>query len=205
MSHPIRIVFASGNAGKAREIRAMFKDLFGDKVELVLQADLGIVGAEETGATFVENALLKARHAAAESGMPALADDSGIEVDALNGAPGVRSARYAGANASDRDNVDKLLQDMAAVPVQERMARFCCVLAYVRDGEDSAPLIADGYWEGSIAASPVGAGGFGYDPIFIDAVSELTAANLAPNVKNALSHRGKALAKLREQLRSAVL
>ena len=193
-----KFVLASGNAGKAREISAVL----GDAVELVLQAELGIEPAEETGTTFTENALLKARHAAAASGLPALADDSGIEVDALDGAPGVYSARYAGPDASDRDNVSKLLREMDGE--QQRAARFRCVLALVRSADDPEPLLAEGRWEGSIAAAPAGAGGFGYDPVFVDAESGLTAAELTPAQKNARSHRGKALVALQRLLTDAL-
>jgi XTP/dITP diphosphohydrolase len=205
MNEAKRIVFASGNAGKAREIRALFDELFGASVELLLQGDLGITEVEETGRTFAENALLKARHAAEFSGLPALADDSGIEVDALAGAPGVRSARFAGATASDQDNLRKLLHDLQGVPVERRSARFRCVLAYVRSADDPVPLMADGSWEGSIALLPSGSDGFGYDPVFIDGGSGLSAAELTPAMKNATSHRGRALQKLREGLHAAGL
>jgi XTP/dITP diphosphohydrolase len=200
MKVPERIVFASGNAGKAREIRALLQSIYGAQIDLILQSELGIASIEETGATFRENALLKARHAAAVSGLPALGDDSGIEVDALNGAPGVRSARFAGPDASDQDNVAKLLGDMQTVPDSRRTARFRCVLAYVRSAEDSAPLVASGTWEGSIGTARRGAGGFGYDPVFIDAASGRAAAELSPGEKNARSHRGKALAELQRLL-----
>ncbi len=203
MPAPKRIVFASGNPGKAREIRALLQDIYGANVELLLQSELGIASIDETGASFSENALLKARHAAAASGLPALADDSGIEVDALNGAPGVRSARFAGIGASDQDNVEKLLGDLLAVPELKRTARFRCVLAYVWSGSDSSTLLASGSWEGSIATARRGAGGFGYDPVFIDAVSGRSAAELTPAEKNARSHRGKALAELRNYLAAA--
>jgi len=194
MTATTRIILASGNPGKVREIKAML----GDSVDLVLQGDLGIQGAEETGTSFTENALLKARHAAAASGLPALADDSGIEVDALDGAPGVHSARYAGLDASDTDNLNKLLHDMRGKP--ERSARFRCVLAYVRSGDDDSPVIADGRWEGRIAEAPSGSGGFGYDPVFIDLDSGIVSAEMSPAEKNARSHRGKALAALKEML-----
>lgn len=200
-----RIVFASGNPGKAREIRAMFHELFEGGVELVLQSDLGIAEVEETGLTFADNALLKARHAAAASGLAALADDSGIEVDALDGSPGVRSARFAGEKASDSDNVVKLLQDLQGVPAELRTARFRCVLTYICGVADPAPLVAEGVWEGSIALAPSGQNGFGYDPIFIDAFSGLCAAELTPVAKNGCSHRGQALLKLRAGLRAAGL
>ncbi len=187
-----RIVFATGNAGKAREVQQML----GDKVKLVLQAEFDIEPVEETGTTFEDNALLKARHAAKISGLPALADDSGLEVDALVGAPGVYSARYAGADASDTDNVDKLLRELRSVPGPQRTARFCCALAFVRSADDPAPVIVHGYWEGSIALETAGQAGFGYDPVFIDALDNCTSAELDPAVKNVRSHRGKALQKL---------
>ena len=205
MTETKRIVFASGNPGKAREIRALFQALFGDSVELVLQGDLGITEVEETGLSFADNALLKARHAAQASGLPALADDSGIEVDALGGAPGVRSARFAGENASDGDNVAKLLQALQGVPAELRTARFRCVLTYIGGSEDPTPLVADGVWDGAIAAVPSGQEGFGYDPVFIDGSSGCCAAELAPEAKNACSHRGKALVKLGAGLRAAGL
>ena len=189
-----RIVFASGNAGKVKEISAML----GDAVQLVLQAELDIEGAEETGTTFAENALLKARHAAACSGLPALADDSGIEVDALAGEPGVYSARYAGVGASDADNVHKLLRAMHGE--ENRTARFRCVLAYVRSADDPQPVLAEGSWEGSIANAEQGSGGFGYDPIFVDEASGISAAELSAEQKNARSHRGQALLELRKLL-----
>lgn len=191
-----RIVLASGNAGKAREFGAML----GDEFEVVLQGDLGIESIEETGTTFEENSLLKARHAAAHSGLAALADDSGIEVDALGGAPGVYSARYAGVDASDSDNLNKLLAAIDGVPDPDRGARFRCVLTLVDGPDDDAPLVAEGVWEGSIARAPSGEEGFGYDPIFIDDDSGMTSAQLDPAAKNARSHRGKALQALRSLL-----
>jgi XTP/dITP diphosphohydrolase len=193
-----KIVFATGNAGKVREMRAML----GDDVELILQAELGIDSVEETGLTFTENALLKARHAAAASGLPALADDSGIEVDALEGAPGVHSARFAGLDASDADNLNKLLQDMQGKP--DRAARFRCVLAYVRSTDDPEPILAEGSWEGLIATEASGENGFGYDPIFIDAASGISSADLSAADKNACSHRGKALQNLRQLLHGVI-
>jgi len=196
MAKANRIVFASANAGKAREIEA----LLGDEFDVILQGDLGIESVEETGTTFEANSLLKARHAAAASGLPSLADDSGIEVDALNGAPGVYSSRYAGEGASDADNLHKLLKEMQAVPDEQRTARFRCVLTFLRSATDTKPLVVDGRWEGSIAQAPSGSAGFGYDPIFIDAESGVISAQLEPAQKNARSHRGKALAKLRHLL-----
>lgn len=189
---PRRIVLATGNRGKARELQSML----GSAWTVVLQSELGVESVEETGSTFVENALLKARHAAAVTGLPALADDSGLEVDALGGAPGVRSARYAGPTASDADNVDLLLAELAGVPPARRTARFRCVLAFVRDAADAAPVLAEGRWEGRITEAPRGLAGFGYDPVFEDPASGLTAAELAPAAKNARSHRGQALRNL---------
>lgn len=193
-----RIVLASDNPGKAREIQA----LLGPEWEVVMQAHYGVCAPEETGSTFRENALLKARHAAAATGLPALADDSGLEVDALGGAPGVRSARYAGALASDADNVARLLAELAAVPEDGRSARFRCVLAYVRDAADPDPVIAEGTWEGRIVCSPRGSGGFGYDPVFEDPASGLTAAEMPAGLKNRRSHRARALEALRSALSS---
>jgi XTP/dITP diphosphohydrolase len=184
-----RLVLATGNAGKARELAA----LLGPDYELLLQTTLGVEAVEETGATFLENALLKARHASAATGLPALADDSGLEVDALDGAPGVYSARYAGPEASDAENVAQLLAALAAVPAGARQARFRCVLALVRSPDDPAPLIAAGSWEGRIAPAPRGTAGFGYDPVFEDPATGLTAGELPAAEKNARSHRGVAL------------
>ncbi|HJP04163.1 MAG: RdgB/HAM1 family non-canonical purine NTP pyrophosphatase [Gammaproteobacteria bacterium] len=192
-----RLVFASANAGKAREIQAML----GQDVELLLQGELAIGSIEETGATFAENALIKARHAALESGLPAVADDSGLEVDFLGGAPGIHSARYAGNDASDQANLDKLLAELDGVPVAERGARFRCVLAFVRYGEDDEPIMVDASWEGRIAQHASGTGGFGYDPVFVDETAGCTSAQLTPAEKNSCSHRGKALQQLREELR----
>ncbi|CAG0944239.1 XTP/dITP diphosphohydrolase [Gammaproteobacteria bacterium] len=194
---PRRVVLATGNRGKAREFAA----LLGPAWELCLQSDLGVKPAAETGDSFAANALIKARHASAATGLPALADDSGLEVDALDGAPGVLSARYAGEAAGDADNLRLLLERMAAVPAGRRSARFRCVLAYVRSAADSAPLLAEGSWEGRIAVAPRGEAGFGYDPVFEDAASGLTAAELPAVRKNELSHRGQALRALRELLR----
>jgi XTP/dITP diphosphohydrolase len=191
-----RLVFASGNAGKVRELRS----LLGDGIELITQTELGIESIEETGTTFAENALLKARHAAQQSGLPALADDSGLEVDYLNGAPGIYSARYAGPEADDQQNLDKLLVDLDGVAAPERGARFRCVLAFVRTADDDQPLIVDATWEGHIATDSAGKGGFGYDPVFIVAGLDCTSAQLEPAEKNARSHRGQAFVRLREEL-----
>ena len=188
-----RIVLASGNPGKVREINQL---LSGSDYEVVPQSAFEVPEAEETGLTFVENALLKARNAARHSGLPAIADDSGIEVDALRGAPGIRSARYAGEGATDEANLQKLLADLEGVPEAERTARFQCVMVYLRRPEDPVPLIVQGTWEGRILTEPRGAGGFGYDPVFYVPEHGCSAAELTPEQKNAISHRGQALCKL---------
>jgi XTP/dITP diphosphohydrolase len=188
-----RVVLATGNAGKVREIAALLAPL---GLEIVPQTALGIASAEETGDTFTANALLKARHAARAARLPALADDSGIEVDALGGRPGVWSARYAGPGASDADNNALLLAELAGVPAADRTARYRCVIAYMRHSDDPAPLLAQGSWEGAIATAPMGSGGFGYDPLFIPLGQHGTAAQMSPADKNLVSHRGKALAAL---------
>lgn len=184
-----RVVLASANRGKAGEIGA----LLGPAWEIRLQADFGVGAAEETGSSFLENALLKARHAAAACGWPAMADDSGLEVDALGGAPGVRSARFAGQTASDAENIERLLADMSGVPDDRRTARFRCVIVLVRSALDLQPLIAEGCWEGRITRQPRGSGGFGYDPVFEDPATGLTAAELSAAEKNLRSHRGQAV------------
>jgi XTP/dITP diphosphohydrolase len=194
----VKLLLASANAGKQREFAVLLAPL---GLELVLQGALGIDSIAETGTTFEDNALLKARHAAARARLPALADDSGLEVDALDGRPGVWSARYAGAAASDDDNNARLLAELAGVPAERRGARYRCVLALVRDASDSAPLIANGSWEGRIAARRAGGGGFGYDPLFIPEGHEMTVAELPAALKNAHSHRAKALAALVGQLK----
>jgi len=198
----VKLVLASANAGKQREFAALLAPL---GIELLLQSALGIDSVEETGTTFEANALLKARHAASCAGRPALADDSGLVVDALDGRPGVWSARFAGAAASDADNNAQLLSQLAGVPRERRGARFRCILALVRSADDARPLLASGSWEGSIALRPAGAGGFGYDPLFIPAGQQLTAAELPAAQKNALSHRARALAALVAQLERGVL
>ena len=194
------IVLASSNPGKVREINQLLVEL---DMHVVPQGDYGVTDAEETGLTFVENAILKARNAAAHTGLPAIADDSGIEVDALNGAPGIYSARYAGTGASDQDNLQKLLDALRDIPEAERTARFQCLMVYMRHGEDPTPLICQGTWEGRILLEPRGDNGFGYDPLFHVPTHSCSSAELEPDVKNALSHRGQALrlmlAALREQ------
>jgi XTP/dITP diphosphohydrolase len=186
----MQVVLASSNIGKLRELASYLAPLGFD---LVVQSALGVQAAAETGVTFVDNALLKARHAAAITGLPALADDSGIEVDALGGRPGVYSARYAGEGALDVENIHKLLEELRDVPPGKRTARYRCVIAFVRSAADPSPLLADGVWEGAIASLPRGLGGFGYDPIFIPAGFDRTAAELAAAQKSARSHRTQAL------------
>ena len=187
------IVLASGNPGKVREINQLLAEL---DLHVVPQSDYGVAEAEETGLTFIENAILKARNAAAHTGLPALADDSGLEVDALNGAPGIYSARYAGTGAGDRANLEKLLEALREVPEVERTARFQCLMVYMRHSEDPVPLICQGTWEGRILFEPRGEGGFGYDPVFFVPTHNCSSAELEPQVKNALSHRGQALRQL---------
>jgi len=194
---PPKIVLASGNAGKLRE----FQELLGMASKLVPQDRLGVGPAAETGKSFLDNAILKASHAARETGLPAMADDSGLEVDALNGAPGIYSARYAGSGAGDQANNEKLLRKLADVPALERRARFRCVLVYVESAGDPAPLVAEAAWEGYIALAPAGDGGFGYDPVFIDGPSGQTSAQLGPAEKNRRSHRGRAARELVRLLR----
>jgi XTP/dITP diphosphohydrolase len=193
----MKVVLATGNAGKQREFAALLAPL---GLELLLQSAFGIEPAEETGTTFEANALLKARHAAARSGLVALADDSGLEVDALGGRPGVYSARYAGPDATDADNNALLARELEGIPPERRTARYRAVLALVRSAGDAAPLLAEGHWEGRIALEPAGSGGFGYDPWFIPEGHALTSAQLPPDTKNALSHRGRALAALMAKL-----
>ncbi len=187
------IVLASNNAGKVREIGQL---LIGAQLRVVPQAEFGVTDVAETGLTFVENALIKARHAAQISGLAAIADDSGLEVDALHGAPGIYSARYAGAGSSDEANVIKLLADLTDVAEAERTARFQCVVVYLRHAADPTPLICHGTWEGRILTAPRGDNGFGYDPIFWVPTHQCSSAELAPEVKNQLSHRGQALRQL---------
>ena len=193
----MKIVLASGNAGKLAELRHLFA---GSGHVLHAQSEFGIADAEETGLTFVENALLKARHASAATGLPALADDSGLCVDALGGAPGLYSARYGGVHGDDARNIARLLGALRGVSDAARTARFHCVLALLRSADDPRPLIAEGSWEGRILHEPRGAGGFGYDPVFLDPDHGLSAAELDPAIKNAISHRGRALAALRARL-----
>lgn len=192
-----KIVLASSNQGKLREFSTLLAPY---DIEIVTQDQLGIEPAEETGLTFVENAILKARHASAASGLPALADDSGLEVDALNGAPGVFSARYAGPGAKDGDNNQKLLAALQEVPEAQRTARYHCILVLMRHALDPTPLICQGSWEGVILQEPRGTGGFGYDPLFWLPEQQCSVADLPAEQKNQLSHRGRALRQLVEQL-----
>jgi XTP/dITP diphosphohydrolase len=191
------IVLASSNPGKVREINQM---LGGLHLTVVPQSDFKIADVEETGLTFVENALLKARHATRLTKLSAIADDSGIEVDHLNGAPGIYSARYAGKNASDEQNLRKLLADLEGVPETGRTARFQCLMVYLRHELDPTPVICQGTWEGRILLEPRGNNGFGYDPIFFVPTHNCSSAELPPEVKNKLSHRGQALRKLFQEL-----
>lgn len=194
----MKLVLASGNAGKLAELREL---LAGSGIELVAQSELGIGDAEETGRSFVENAILKARHAAQTSGMAALADDSGLCVDALDGAPGLYSARYAGVHGDNAANNAKLLRELEGVPDAQRTARFVCVLALLRSADDPDPVIATGRWPGRVLHGPRGEHGFGYDPVFLpDDGGGLGSAELEPALKNRISHRGQALAMLRELL-----
>lgn len=195
-----KVVLATGNPGKVRELADLLA-AFG--LDIVAQTELGVESAEETGLTFIENAILKARHAAQITGLPAIADDSGLAVDALGGAPGIYSARYAGVDASDQQNLDKLLQALELVPNGERQAQFHCVLVYVRHAADPTPLVFHGSWAGEITRAAAGEGGFGYDPIFYVPTLGKTAAELSKDEKRAVSHRGKALTLLLEAMRNA--
>ncbi|UJS24543.1 RdgB/HAM1 family non-canonical purine NTP pyrophosphatase [Thiothrix winogradskyi] len=195
-----RIVLASGNAGKLREFNTMLADL---GIEFVRQSEFGVQDADETGLTFVENALIKARNAARYTGMPAMADDSGIVVDALGGAPGLYSARYAGEHGDDAANNAKLLEALQDVPDAQRTARFYCCIVYLRHAEDQLPIIAEASWEGRILHSLSGANGFGYDPLFYVPTHGCSSAELPAEEKNRISHRGQALRKLHELLENA--
>jgi XTP/dITP diphosphohydrolase len=194
-----KLVLASSNPGKLREINQM---LAGLGMEVLSRSEFDVPDADETGLSFVENAILKARHAAALTGLPAIADDSGLEVDALKGAPGIYSARYAGIGASDAENVQKLLAELKDVPEAERTARFQCLMVFMAHAEDPTPLICQGSWEGRILFAPQGENGFGYDPVFWVPGEQCSSAELAPELKNRLSHRGQALQKLLEALKS---
>lgn len=194
-----KVVLATGNAGKVRELADLLSD-FG--LDVVAQTELGVESAEETGLTFIENAILKARHASLITGLPAIADDSGLAVDVLGGAPGIYSARYAGIDASDRQNLEKLLATLKDVPAEQRKARFHCVLVYMRHAQDPTPLVCHGSWEGEITLTSAGDGGFGYDPIFFVPGEGKTAAELTREEKRAISHRGQALKLLLEAMQN---
>jgi XTP/dITP diphosphohydrolase len=193
----VKMVIASGNAGKIRELNARLAEL---KVVLIPQGELGVSDIEETGLSFIENAILKARHASSVTGLPALADDSGLVVDALQGAPGIHTARYAGPHANNVDNIRKLLTALRDVPENQRGAEFHCVLAFVSHAKDPAPLVCEGKWQGRILTSPTGQDGFGYDPIFYVPSEKKSAAELSIAIKNKISHRGIALQSLIAQL-----
>ncbi len=196
MKLPDTIVMASGNPGKTAEISALLAHL---DVRVVPQAEFGVSAADESGATFADNAVIKAKHAAAATGLPAIADDSGLCVDVLDGRPGVRSARYAGEDASDDSNIDKLLAELDGVREHDRNAEFQCVACFVYS-EDAEPLLANGRWRGHILRTRSGNGGFGYDPVFFDPELGKSAAELTADEKNASSHRGKALRALADLL-----
>jgi len=197
MSKPL--ILATGNPGKLAEFEAL-TSLW--DWSLVLQSRYGVESVEETGSSFQDNALLKARHAARHSGLPALADDSGLCVDALNGAPGIHSARYAGQHGDSAANIDRLLQELVEIPETARGAHFICVLVLVRHADDPEPLLAEGRWMGRILAQRHGLGGFGYDPIFYDPVQQTSAAAMDPLLKNRISHRGRAFAALNKLLKT---
>jgi XTP/dITP diphosphohydrolase len=193
------IVLATGNLGKVREINEL---LANHDLAVVAQSDFNVPEAEETGLSFVENAIIKARNAAAHTGLSAIADDSGLEVDALGGAPGIYSSRYAGKSASDRDNLEKLLADLGDLAAEQRSARFQCLMVYLRHAKDPTPIICQGTWEGQVLFTPRGSDGFGYDPVFYVPSHNCSSAELPPDIKNRLSHRGQALRKLIAALRA---
>ena len=192
-----RVVLATSNPGKVREFQILLAPM---GLEIISQSDLGVSSPEETGLTFIENALIKSRHAARMTGLPAIADDSGLVVPALNGMPGLYSARYAGLNASDGENVVRLLNDMAMLSDHDRIGYYLCAMTLITQPTDPAPVIAQAGWPGRIGFEPKGTGGFGYDPIFIPEGSDRTAAEMDPDVKNAQSHRALATAALIQQL-----
>ncbi len=193
-----KIVLASGNAGKVREINKLF---IGSGIEVIPQTELNVPEVPETGTTFVENAIIKARHAAEVTGLPAISDDSGIEVDALNSRPGVYSARYAGENANDENNNNLMLKELQGVPEAERTARYQCLIVFMRSHTDPVPIITQGSWEGRILEAPQGDGGFGYDPIFYVPTHDCSGGELALDVKNTLSHRAIALNAMLEEFK----
>ncbi len=190
-----KIVFASSNPGKIRELQALLTDF-----EIIPQEKLGVTDIAETGNTFLDNALLKARHAAKITGLPTIADDSGLAVTALHGAPGVHSARFAGEKATSEDNIKKLLNELKDIPPEKRHATFHCMLVFINKADDAAPLICHGTWNGMILAKPQGENGFGYDPVFFDLEENKSAAELSLDIKNRISHRGQALTMLLEKI-----
>jgi len=192
-----KIVLASNNAGKLKEFQQLLAE---QQLEVLPQAQFNVPEVEETGLSFVENAIIKARHASKIAGLPAIADDSGLEVDFLDGAPGIYSARFSGADANDAKNNQKLLERLHDVPNEQRSARFQCVLVYLRHPLDPTPLICQGTWEGRILIAPQGTNGFGYDPLFLDPTTGLSSAELSKAEKNTRSHRAKALQGLLAQL-----
>ncbi|WP_339722816.1 XTP/dITP diphosphatase [uncultured Paraglaciecola sp.] len=194
-----KVVLATGNLGKVKELASMLSEL---QIEVLPQSEFAVSDVAETGGTFVENAIIKARHAAKQTGLPAIADDSGLAVDALGGAPGVYSARYSGEQATDQSNIFKLLDAMADVPKDKRQARFLCVLVFMRHADDPTPIICQGEWHGEILAEQLGENGFGYDPVFWVEQQNCSSAQLSPEQKNTLSHRGKALKLLLAQLQN---
>jgi XTP/dITP diphosphohydrolase len=196
-----KIVLATGNKGKVKELAAMLSDL---SIEVLPQSDFAVTEIAETGSTFIENAIIKARHASKHTGLPAIADDSGLAVDALGGAPGVYSARFSGENATDQSNITKLLGLMADIPNDKRQAKFLCVLVYMRHADDPSPIICQGEWCGEIMTEQQGDNGFGYDPIFWVNQQNSSSAQLSSQQKNALSHRGKALKLLLAQLQNQI-
>lgn len=193
----MKVVLASNNQGKIREFNALLNNFH---LTVIAQSELGVPEVEETGLTFIENALIKARHAAQLTGLPAIADDSGLAVASLHGAPGIYSARYAGKNASDQDNINKLLVTLKDTPDEKRQASYHCMLVFMSHDQDPTPLICAGQWPGLILRAPKGEDGFGYDPIFYDPIQKKTAAELPLAIKNSISHRGNALQLLMQQL-----
>ena len=196
-----KVVLASGNKGKVKELAGMLSGL---GIEVLPQSEFAVSEVAETGSTFVENAIIKARHAAKQTGLPAIADDSGLAVDALGGAPGVYSARYSGDQATDQTNIIKLLDAMANIPTDKRQAKFLCVLVFMRHFDDPTPIICQGEWLGEITTQQHGENGFGYDPVFWVEDHGCSSAQLSPEQKNALSHRGKALKLMLAQLQNQI-
>jgi XTP/dITP diphosphohydrolase len=196
-----KVVLATGNKGKVKELACMLSGL---GIEVFPQSEFSVVDVAETGTTFVENAIIKARHAAKQTGLPAIADDSGLAVDALSGKPGVYSARYSGDQATDQSNITKLLDAMADIPKDKRQAKFLCVLVFMRHADDPTPIICQGEWSGEITTKQQGENGFGYDPVFWVDTQNCSSAQLSPAQKNAFSHRGKALKLLLAQLQNEI-